>query len=95
MALHTPHTHCHYPPTAFNIILIDDFHPQIKKNYNIHWTSVMKNIERKTIYCLAMQLFVIFTAHHERQIKEECRDSLSHCFYDNKKIVLICFDWVV
>jgi hypothetical protein len=34
MALPTPHPHCHYPPTAFRLILIDGFHPQIKKQYS-------------------------------------------------------------
>lgn len=29
------------------------------------------------------------------KLREECCASLFYCFYDNKEIVFICFDWVV
>lgn len=55
----------------------------------------MKNIQSKTIHSKRMPHFVIFMVQSERQIRGRMLCKPFYCFYDNKKIVLICFDWMV
>lgn len=56
----------------------------------------MKNIERAKQYVLREHhtLLSLWCRMKEELVKEFCA-SLFYCFYDNKKIVLICFDWMV
>lgn len=61
-----------------------------KLKNNILQTIVMKNIRSKTICSKRTPYFVIFMVQNERQIRGKMLCKSFYCFYDNKKIVLIC-----